>query len=117
MIKEEDGYSLVETLVALAILLAVLVPSAMFLGVIGSNTLAKDKIASFNLAKNAMEQALITQRDTSFIDNADDGNWLVKVSTDKETDHLYSIGVEVYREDTLRTPSVSLHTKRLWYDN
>ncbi|WP_421774275.1 prepilin-type N-terminal cleavage/methylation domain-containing protein [Gracilimonas sp.] len=115
MIKEEDGYTLVETLVALTILLAVLVPAAMFIGVAGGNTLAKDKIASFNLAKNAMEEALITQSDKSFV-LLKDSKWWVKTDISQESEHLYSIGVSVFKEDTLRSPSVTLHTKRLWYD-
>ncbi|WP_409029391.1 prepilin-type N-terminal cleavage/methylation domain-containing protein [Gracilimonas sediminicola] len=115
MIKEEDGYSLVETLVALAILLAVLVPAAMFLGVAGGNTLAKDKITSFNLAKNVMEEALIAQDSTSSV-VLKDSKWWIKTVISQESEHLYSIGVSVFKDDTLRSPTVTLHTKRLWYD-
>jgi type II secretory pathway pseudopilin PulG len=116
MIKEENGYSLVETLVALAILLAVLVPAVMFLGVAGGNTLAKDKITSFNLAKNTMEEALIAQRDTSSV-VLKNSKWWVKTSISQENEHLYSIGVAVFKEDTLRSPTITLHTRRLWYEN
>ncbi|MAO63631.1 MAG: hypothetical protein CL666_01390 [Balneola sp.] len=115
MINEEHGYSLLETLVALAILLAVLVPAAVFLGVAGGNTLAKDKITSFNLAKNAMEEALIARKDSSFI-SLKNSKWWVKTSISKEDEHLYSIVVAVFKEDTLRSPSVTLYTKRLWYN-
>jgi type II secretory pathway pseudopilin PulG len=115
MIKEEDGYSLVETLVAMAILLAVLVPAAMFLGVAGGNTLAKDKITSFNLAKNAMEEALIAQSEKSFV-VLKDSKWWVKTAISQESEYLYSIDVSVFKEDTLQPPMVTLDTKQLWYD-
>lgn len=114
LIEEEHGYSLVETLVALAILLAVLVPATMFLGIAGNNTLARDKIISFNLAKNAMEQALITEKDSSFVELRD-SKWWVQTTVIQESENLYSVGVAVYKEDTLRTPNVTLETKRLWY--
>jgi prepilin-type N-terminal cleavage/methylation domain-containing protein len=114
LIEEEQGYSLVETLVALAILLAVLVPAAMFLGIAGNNTLARDKITSFNLAKNAMEQALITEKDSSFVE-LKDSKWWVQTTVIPESENLYSVKVTIFKEDTLRAPKVTLETKRLWY--
>ncbi|WP_020404496.1 PulJ/GspJ family protein [Gracilimonas tropica] len=115
MIKEEHGYSLVETLVALAILLAVLVPAAMFLGVTGNNPLAREKITSFNLAKTAMEQSLITRKEASFT-ALKDSTWWVRTTVSSENEVLYTIEVSVFKEDTLRSPHITLKTKRLWYD-
>lgn len=116
IIAEESGFSLVETLVALAILLAVLVPAAMFLGVAGNNALARDKITSFNLAKNAMEQALIAEKDSSYVD-LKDSKWWVQTTVTPESENLYSVKVAVFKEDTLKAPNVTLETKRLWYED
>ena len=113
MMRSEEGYSLVESLVAMAILLAVLVPSAMFLTYIGNNILAKEKIESFNLARNQMELALATQNDSTFTKQIDHKWWVEKVVI-REKD-LRTIRVSVFKEDTLNVPVITLQTARLWY--
>lgn len=113
MMRTEDGYSLVESLVAMAILLAVLVPSAMFLTYIGNNIFAKDKIESFILARNEMEYILATERDSSLVKQTPD-NWWVKSTVQKDGD-LREIKVEVFKSDTLSSPKITLETARLWY--
>lgn len=111
-LRSEEGYSLVEALVAMAILLAVLVPSAMFLTTIGNNIFAKEKIESFNLARNEMELTLGLQSDSSLVKQS--GDWWILRSVTKE-DNLRKITVQVFKEDTLNQPKITLQTKRLWY--
>ena len=112
-LSSEDGYTLVESLIALAILLAVLVPSAMFLTTIGNNTLSKDKIVAHNLARNTMEQVLASESDSSKVITTED-NWWVKQEVTRVED-LYQIKIEVFKRDTSGTPKVTLQTARLWY--
>lgn len=113
ILRNEEGYSLVESLVAMAILLAVLVPSTIFLTYIGNNSLAKDKITSFNHARNQMEKVLATQNDSTLTKQID-SNWWVKQSVTKK-DNLREIKVEVFKFDTLSGPMITLQTARLWY--
>lgn len=113
MLKSEEGYSLVESLIAMAILLSVLVPAAIFLTYIGNNIYAKDKIESYNFARNEMEQVLATQNDSTKTTLVDE-NWWVKTTVLK--DHsLFNIKVEVFKKDTLTSPKITLETSRLWY--
>lgn len=109
----EEGYTLVESLIAMAILLAVFVPSAMFLTMIGNNTLSKDKIVAHNLARNTMESILAVENDSTKV-MVTENNWWVKQEVTKR-DHLYEIKVEVFKRDTLGIPKVTLQTARLWY--
>jgi Tfp pilus assembly protein PilV len=113
-INQEDGYSLVETLVALAILLAVLVPSAMFLTYIGNNVFVKDKIESFQLAQSQMEEVIATRNEQTLTFQVND-IWWVKRSVTREGD-LIQLKVEVFKRDTTSTPKIKLETARLWYD-
>ncbi len=113
LFNNEEGYSLVESLVALALLSAVLVPLAMFLIFIGGNTLAKDKIQSFNHARNELEWIIATESDSSYVKQVD-GRWWVK-STVTQKKNLYTITVEAFKEDTSLVPNITLETARLWY--
>ena len=65
LIQDEEGYTLIESLIAIAILLAVLVPSTVFLAYVGNNVIAKDKITAFNHARNTMEYVLATENDST----------------------------------------------------
>ena len=112
-IRSEGGYTLVESLIAMSILLAVLVPSAMFLTTIGNNTLSKDKIIAHNLARNTMEQVLASKNDSSKVILLED-NWWIKQEVTRNLD-LYEIKIEVFKRDTVSTPKVTLQTARLWY--
>ncbi|OAN61653.1 hypothetical protein A8B79_04295 [Balneola sp. EhC07] len=112
-IQNEHGYSLVESLIAMAILLAVLVPAAMALIYVGSNTIAKDKIESFNYAKNQIEYVIAYQDSRSGLIEIDE-KWLVKTKVDSSS-NLYTIKVEVFKSDTLSLPLISLQTARIWY--
>lgn len=111
--NNESGYSLVESLVAMALLMAVLVPAAMALIYIGNTPIAKDKIESFNHARNQMEQVLSTQDSGSGIVEIDE-KWLVKTKVDSVSS-LYTITVEVFKRDTLSPPLIELQTARIWY--
>jgi competence protein ComGC len=111
---DEDGVSLVETLVAMAILLAVLVPSTMFLTYIGSNWLVEDKVESYQLARNEMETIIATQNDSSLVRS--EGKWVVKRSV-RNQEELYYLTVDVFKSDTLKPPIITLETARIWYHN
>lgn len=111
--KEEDGYSLVESLVALALLLAVLVPLTLVLIFVGGNTIAKDKITSFNYARNQMEMTLATEAYSSYAFQADE-RWWVQTEVHKDR-NLYTIRVSTFKNDTLNEPHLELQTARLWY--
>ena len=113
IVYSEEGYSLVESLVAMAILLTVLVPSAMFLMYIGNNVLAKDKITSFNHARNQMEYVLATQNDSTIVRKLD-SDWWVKRSV-ANSGNLKEITVQIFKDDTLSEATSTLKTARLWY--
>lgn len=113
MIGSEEGYSLVESLIAMAILLSVLVPAAIFLTYIGNNIYAKDKITSYNFARNEMEYILATQNDSTKTKLVDE-NWWVKTTVQND-EALFNIKVEVFKKDTLTPPKITLETARLWY--
>lgn len=112
--QKEDGYSLVETLVAMAILLAVLIPSVMFLTYIGNNHLVRDKVESYQIARNEMEQIIATKNDSSMINKR--GKWLVK-RTISNTNELHYLAVEVFKKDTLTAPIIRFETARIWNKN
>ena len=59
--SNEGGYTLVETLVAIAILMGVLVPATLFLGKITSDQRSRDLIAASQLAKEEMEKTIAYQ--------------------------------------------------------
>lgn len=113
ILSEESGYSLVESLVALSLLLAVLVPLTLFLIFIGGNTIAKDKMTSFNYAKNQMESVIASESDSSYVLQADE-RWWVKTEVQKKQ-NLYTITVSTFKGDTIKEPTLELETARLWY--
>lgn len=112
--KDESGASLVETLVAMAILLAVLVPSIMFLTYIGSNWLVEDKVESFQVARNEMETIIATENDSSLVRS--EGKWVVK-RTVRNQEEFYYLTVDVFKRDTLKSPVITLETARIWYND
>jgi len=112
-LNNEEGASLVETLVAMAILLAVLVPSTMFLTYIGSNWLVNGKADSFQIARNEMETIIASKNDSSLV--RVEGKWAIKRSIEKQ-DKLYYLQVDVFKRDTLQPPIITLETARIWYD-
>jgi len=110
-LHKEEGFSLAESLVAMAILLLVLVPSAMFLTFIGSNFYIEDKMESYQLARNELEHMIATENDSSAVLHKD--NWIIKRSVFNQGD-LYHLKVEVFENDTLRSPLIHLETARIW---
>ncbi len=109
----EGGYSLVESLVALAILLSVLVPSALVLTFAANNRLARDKMESFNLARNEMEYVLATENDSSSITRVGNRWWVMRNVL--KDDSFREITVKVFKSDTTKAPVITLQTSRLWY--
>lgn len=58
LLKNEDGYTLVETLIAFAILVAVLIPLGQFIARVMYNDHSRDLIISQQLAAQEMERAI-----------------------------------------------------------
>lgn len=113
-IKNEDGSTLVETLVAMAILVSVLLPAGMFLGYMANTPQNEEKIIALGLAQSEMEQVL----DSGNYKNAEreiDNKWLIRNTIAKE-DNLLQISVSVYRKNKSK-PILKLITERLVYDH
>lgn len=108
---QEDGYSLIETLIAMAILMVIVVPTIMFLTYIGNNHLVNDRIESFQIARNEMETVIATKNDSSSIKHID--KWVIK-RTIKRKNELHYLIVDVFEKDTLKLPVITLETARIW---
>jgi prepilin-type N-terminal cleavage/methylation domain-containing protein len=113
LIQDEEGYTLIESLIAIAILLAVLVPSTVFLAYVGNNVIAKDKITAFNHARNTMEYVLATENDSTITKQIESNWWVKRVIV--QDGNLREIRIEVFKRDTLTEPLITLETARLWY--
>ncbi len=111
VITEESGYSLVESIIALALLATVLVPLSNFVINLATHRMGKQKIEAFTVAQAVMEQALqaqLYQDKTVLLDNE---KWLVVESYDTQ-DNLVFIEVNVSRFNRSR-PQITLRTVRL----
>ncbi len=58
-LKDESGYTLIEVLVAIVLLLIVLIPMSQFLGNILYNNHNVDKINAINLAESEIESCIL----------------------------------------------------------
>ncbi|MCG8373310.1 MAG: hypothetical protein MI700_07235 [Balneolales bacterium] len=112
-IAEEQGASLVETLIAMAILMAVLVPAVTMFTLFANNRIVEEKIESFTIARNEME-VMISTRDNSSLTVQYANNWWIK-RTVQQQEYLHHLKVEVFKNDTTRPPTITLETSRLWY--
>ena len=112
--NREEGYSLVEVLVALAILGAVLIPTAAFFVYVSNYPMNKDKIEALSLSRSEMEWTLIHEIDSDTLYRSKDNRWLIKRSVEKNQD-LALISIEAFRRDTLRPPVITFKTSRIWY--
>ena len=65
-IFSETGYTLVETMVAGAILLGVLIPAVMILAHVMMSQYSKDKITANNLARGEIEYIISTDHFQSY---------------------------------------------------
>ncbi len=113
ILKNEDGATLVESLVAMAILVSVLLPAVMFLGYIANTNHNKDKIIALGLAQSEMETVL---KNKSFSNSEREvgGRFIIQNKIVKE-DKLVQINISVYRRNK-PDPILKLTTERLLYE-
>lgn len=107
----EEGTTLVELMVAMVLLLAVALPSGMFLGYMAHYPRNGEKIVAFGIAQTALEEML---HNKTFIDKTEKKEevrrgWTIKREQLVKRGWIY-LRVTVYRKDEVM---VSLNTVRL----
>jgi hypothetical protein len=113
MQRYEKGYTLVETLVASAVLLAVLVPATLFLGKITTGRKGRDLIIASQLAESVMEKTTAREvyensEEHIRLDNRD---WQI-VREIEENQGLIKIRIRVFKSKNTE-PVFTLKTLRL----
>lgn len=112
-LKNETGSTLIETLVAMAILVSVLLPVSMFLGYAGNSPRNEEEIVALGLAQAEMEKTLSEEKYTE-AEKIVGERWIVKKSVISEL-NLMQIEVSVYRNNKAE-PLITLTTERLFYE-
>jgi Tfp pilus assembly protein PilV len=112
-LKDEEGSTLIESLVAMTILVSVLLPASMFLGYVAASPQNEEKILALGIAQSEMEQVL-GSRDYQNRSKIVDRKWTVQNRITK-TENLVKIQIVVYRVNRTK-PVIQLQTKRLFYD-
>jgi|GEM_PF-1499421 len=110
----EKGYTLVETMVANAILLGVLIPAVVFFGKITINQHSQDLIVASNLATQEMEKTIGFQI-------YENGTHMVKLNNkvwhvEREVSHdmgLLAIRIRVFKQQ-MPKPLAELRTLRIF---
>jgi len=111
--KSSPGYTLVETLIGMAVLAGVLIPTVSFLSRITSTQRVSDKMTAYFLAQEEMEKTLgfnlytNAKRDITFNSHV----WHI-VKKIREEQGLIIIRVEVYAKGEIKPLSV-LETMRI----
>ncbi len=108
---EEEGYSLIESIVAIALLLTVLVPVSAFLGSLATKRISKQKIEALAIAQASMENAIQLRDFTDKSVPVHDGKWILSEEYILNGD-LVTIMITVAKPGRSR-PGVSLQTARL----
>ncbi len=108
---KEAGYSLVESIVAIALLVTVLAPLGSFVAHLATHRMSKQKIEAFSLAQLTMAEALKHQDYKSKTAHTSNGKWLVTEQYNLKED-IVIIEVEVFRLNRDK-PYVTLRTARL----
>jgi prepilin-type N-terminal cleavage/methylation domain-containing protein len=111
--KSERGFTLIETLVAIALLLGVLIPAILFLGKATMSRSAGDLITAESLAVETMEKTTAFRlfRNSETLVETDRKKWRV-VRVINKNDGLVEIRVRVYRLRA-RDPIVEFKTLRI----
>ena len=112
-IESESGYTIVEVLVAMALLSAALIPISQFAARVIINTTTRDLIVATGLARSEMER-VISEQDFYFGSttiNKNHKTWRVERKIRKRNG-LVTIRILVYKKDLPR-PVVELETLRL----
>ncbi len=109
----EKGYTLVETLVAIGILMGVLVPATLFLGKITANQRNRDLIVASQLAREEMEKIIAYQlyENNERTIKLNNKNYQITRSIENQSG-LVHIVVKVTRRDREK-PLVELKTLRI----
>lgn len=110
-IYNEAGYSLVESIVALALLATVLVPLSNFVVGLTTHRMSKQKIEAFLVAQAAMEDALLKQYSEDRSALIRKGKWLITEQYEMNED-IIIIEVKVSRLNR-EDPQIILQTARL----
>lgn len=111
--NSEKGYTLVETLVAGAILMGVLIPSTLFLGKVTAQGRSRDLIIASQLASSEMERTMAQglyendKRDV-YLNNK---VWHVSRQIDKHQG-LVVVSVQVFRMNQTN-PTITMKTLRV----
>ncbi len=105
------GYSLVESTVALALMVTVLAPAAGFVVHLTGRHLARQKIEALAIGQKALEKSIATLRFVNQITVDADEKWVVSEEYQVEED-LVTIQISVTRKGSSQ-PEISLRTARL----
>ncbi|MEL6706546.1 MAG: hypothetical protein AAFP15_19940 [Bacteroidota bacterium] len=108
---DESGHTLAESAVAVALLLTVLVPAAMFLVFLTTQPRTAHQSEALALAQAYLEETIATEAFEDATTRTADTAWTLERSVAFEGD-LALVTVAVYRRDR-PTPLVTLQTARL----
>ena len=113
MFRTEKGYTLVETLVASAVLLGVLVPAMFFLGKITTGRKGRDLIVASQLAESELEKTTAREvyENSEEQIRSDNRDWRI-VREIKENQGLIEIRIRVFKSQNPE-PIFTLKTLRL----
>ncbi|MEM7789344.1 MAG: hypothetical protein AAF594_16615 [Bacteroidota bacterium] len=109
-LRDEDGYTLVETSVALALLVAVLVPTALAVVALTRTPVVRHRSEALAIARSHVEAALAADPDTLRTAEIEEGPWRIARLVEPVEGAL-GLQVEVYRLN--RGPLVTLEAARL----
>lgn len=106
----EDGTTLTEALVALALLMVVVMPTIGLLGLLSGNQLVEQHARALNYAQHTMENALIYKNYSDSVFTPRTG-WEVQRSVEHGR-NLITIDVRVFKTNSTE-PVIRLTTSRL----
>jgi prepilin-type N-terminal cleavage/methylation domain-containing protein len=113
VVRTESGYTLVEMLVASAVLLGVLVPATLFLGKITTGRKGRDLIIASQLAESEMERTTSHElyENSEKQIRLDNRNWRI-IRNIEEDQGLVDIRIHVFKAKKPK-PVFTLKTLRL----
>ena len=114
--ENNDGYTLVETVVALAILIAVIIPISQFMVRIIYTERTRDTIITAQLARQEIERNIANNHFKSYqcMELLNNKEWRI-VQSVREINNLVYIDVQVFKNNETK-PLAELKTIRLNYD-
>ncbi len=101
ILKNQEGYTIVEVIIALAVLLAALLPLSRLTGKLFTNSNSRNLIIAHQLARNTMEKSILV---SELFDNTEsiqlNGKaWHVKRKVIQLSVNLMQLKVAVYEKD------------------